>query len=409
MPNFDLNNTLDFAKVTNSSAAGILQTFTGRGDSAWDIQEGAYISPDGESILFHVFKSAVNYNAAVSQVTDSGGRRKTKNLFPYLDGQLTEDIGRTPYTFDIDILIHGDNYFAAFTKLLKALNDPRPGTLIHPIMGRITCVMTSNQILHQSDKRKAVALRLVLEEHSFAGIDIRKQKDPTAPGALARLVEAFKKIDAVLAKVQGAVFLVRSVRLQIENSIRDFKNAYAKIAGNMNAVFNPGDSSIPGLLPTNQNGVQLQSGEIATSSNSIVASVSDPFLSVPVDTISANTSIALATEQIYKDIQKNRDDAATLIETLETSGDGQGSHEFYSEILGLKEAVVQMQDAFDKGKQSSQVKIIEYVTPHDMTIREVAFANGLSPDQGNEIVLLNPEIECANYLEKGSTVKVAVT
>src|SRR3989304_7195751 len=97
MGKFDLNNAADFARATNSFGGAILQQFSGRGDSAWILEEGAYqsgINPENR-VVFHVFRTALDYNGAIDRISDSGGRRKGKFTFPFLDGQLTDGLGRS--------------------------------------------------------------------------------------------------------------------------------------------------------------------------------------------------------------------------------------------------------------------------------------------------------------------------
>ena len=86
MSKLDLNKPLDFARATMGDLGAVLQTFTGQDAGDWDIQEASY-----NNVVFHVFASKQIYNGAISQINDSGGRRKVKYQFPYQDGQTTDD------------------------------------------------------------------------------------------------------------------------------------------------------------------------------------------------------------------------------------------------------------------------------------------------------------------------------
>ena len=94
---------------------------------------------------------------------------------------------------------------------------------------------------------------------------------------------------------------------------------------------------------------------------------------------------------------------------MEDAADGQGALLLFDNINDLRETANDMQDAFDAGKQTSQASVAKYVTPHDMSIREVAFAIGLSPDDGIQIMYMNPELDSANLIPKGTTLQVAIT
>lgn len=409
MGKFDLNNPLDFARATNSFGAGILQTFTARGSRDWLIEEGSYQSNiDPTNIMvFHVFRSAKDYNGALSQITDSGGRRKAKFIFPFKDGQLTADMGREAENFNLEIVLHGDNYLDAFNNFLRILNEPTPGVLTHPVRGKITCGMEHYELVHQDSQRKAVAVRLTMTEHSLEALALKKAPDKTAPSLLSKLSGAFTKIESAINTVQGVVFLVQSVKNQITQGLKDYQNAYAKVAGNMNQTFNPG-GNIPALLPTQSGGTQNSSGQIVTNSVTVAASPNDPLQSLPPSLVSTQLQQALAIADIQKNIQATRDQVAASIVQLEEAGNGQGALEFFDNIIDLRTTANDLQAAFEAGKQSSQARIIDYMTPQVMSIREVGFANGILPDQSNEIALLNPDLESLNFIPQGTLVKVAV-
>lgn len=410
MGKFDLNNAADFARATNSFGSSILSLFTGRGESAWSIEEGAYRSgtDPSRSVIFHVFRSQLPYSGAMNSISDNGGRRKANFEFPYLDAMLSEDMGRKPDTFNLSIVLHGNNYLNAMNELLIVLNEPTPGTLIHPVRGEIVCVMDSYQLLHQDSMRKAVAITLNLSEASIQSLRLRKGKDASAPSKLSKLTAAFVKIENAINAVQGAGFLVQTVKNTITQNLQAYQAAFAKVSGNMNATFNPG-GSIPGLLPVQNGGVQNEEGEITTNAASIVASPNDALRNTPLELIDTGLQTALAVEQLNKDIIAVRIQLLTSINDLTNADDGQGALEFYDNIIDLRETANDMQDAYEAGKQSSQFKLINYRVPRVMSVREVAFANGISPDDSVQVAQLNPELESLNFIEKGTVLKVAVS
>lgn len=409
MGQFNLNNPVDFARATNSFGAGLVQTFTARNSRDWLIQESAYKSGVNPAnvVVFHVFVSSKDYGGAVSQISDSGGRRKAKYEFPFLDGQLTTDLGRMGENFSIDILLHGNNYLAAFNELMTVLNEAVPGVLVHPIRGDIPCAMETYELIHEEKSRKAVHIRLNMTEHSLDAIRLLKAPDKTAPGLLAKLTNAFKKIEDGINAVQGALFLVQSVKLQITSALQEYQNSYSSVTGKMNATFNPG-GNIPALLPVQGGGLQDNSGAIVSNSTTNVFAPSDPFASVPLELLDVATQQAIAVDHIQKDIDTSRLQLSDLISQLKATNSGQGALYFYDNIMDLRETANDLQAAFEAGKQSSQIHLIDYVTPQDMSIREIAFANGITPSESSQIALLNPELESLNHIPKGSTVRVSV-
>ena len=405
----DLNLPTDFAKVTTSGVAGILSQFTGKGESAWKISEGSYTGggPEGSLVVFHVFESAVPHKGALSKITDNTGRRKVKFRFPFKDGQTTSDLGRKPNTYTLDIILFGDSYLSAFKDLLTELNDPVPGILNHPVLGKINCGMEELEVTHQSEERKAVTLRLTLIEHNFSVAQINPQ-DPTVRGALSKLSDAFAKIDRAIAAVEGTIIAVRSLKNQIKNTLNDYKTLFARTSSNMNSVFNPGGTGdFPSLLPVQQGGSQDAQGNIVSEISTAAASPTDPFSSVPIN-ITTQTDSAIAAEQIAKEVQSSRDTLSSAILQMQGAGDGQGALEFFDNVIELYETAIDLQAAYEKGKQSSQVRVIQYTTPRLMSIREVAFSVGIPVSRVNEIDILNPFLECTNFIPQGTLLRVAV-
>lgn len=392
----DLNNPLDFAKATLSSVAGIVSDFAGRDPSQWDILEGSY-----NGVLFHVFQSKEVYSGALSQVADSGGRRKVKYQFPYRDGQTTDDLGAKPESFEMDVLIHGTRYMQGFNKLLKELQKPTPGDLIHPVRGSLKVVPEEWTITHSSTTRQAVALRLVFVEHNFSVGEFRTIDDKSVKGALVRALEAFARIERAILNVQGAIIFVNNIKTKIAAALEAYKLGYGDSLSRMNRTFNKGTSvDIPTLLPSNQGGVS-DGGNFPT-----VASPGDPFADVPETVSTSETTAAQAVAEITKEVNQLRKDVELIIEDM---SQGEGSLEFYDDIIALKETAVFLQDVLEKGIASSQSRIVEYVTPRIMSLREVAFENGIPVDRTDELDLLNPSLLSINYIAKGTSLKVPVS
>lgn len=398
MGRFDLNSPQDFARLTMSTAAGALQELTGQAADTWDIAEGSF-----NAVLFHVFRSKAGYDAGLQQIVDTGGRRKARFRYPYVDGQTTSDLGRKAEDFDLDILFHGRHYLQGLGALLAELQRPTPGDLMHPVRGRVTCVMEDYQILHQSDARRAAALRLRLTEHSYTLSAFRSTDDSTVKGALSKALDVFKRIQAITDRVQGSVMLVGSLRQRVLQGLAEYRQLFGDNLTAVNRTFNTGGSTdLPSLLPVNEGG-GLQADGTPAPGIAVVRVPGDPFADVPVSSAVAN---ALTGEQIAKNTAALRVRAQLLIADLQSAGDGQGALEFHSEVLDVKTSAVLMQDALEKGLASSRNRVITYAVPHLMSVREAAFLNDLSLDRVEELEILNPELESSNYVAAGTTLRV---
>lgn len=389
MGKLDLGNAADFAKATLSSAADILGDLTGRNPAEWDILEGSY-----NGVLFHIFKSKSNYQAGLSQISETSGRRKVKYRFPYKNGQTTDDLGAKPETFDFEILLHGSSYLTGYKQLLAELAKPTPGDLVHPIRGKIRVVPEDVQTTYSSDSRKAVALRVSFIEHSFTVGAFREFDDSTVKGALAKALEAFAKIEAAILNVQGAGIFVNNLVTKISSALGLYSTGYSLSLTRMNRTFNLGSSAdIPTLLPVNNGGT-------SDGTFPVVTSPSDPFASVP---LSEEAEAALTAEEVTQEVNKLRSDLEAVLVDMET---GDGSLVLYDDILALKETAILLQDVLEKGLASSQSRIVQYTTPRLMSIREVAFANGISVDLVGDIEVLNPALLSVNFIPTGTILKV---
>lgn len=405
-PGLDLGSAADFATATLSDLAGIgnlLNSLTGRDPSEWDIQESSY-----NGVKFHIFVSKEDWQGAVAGVTDTAGRRKAKYSFPYKDGQTTDDLGRKGEGFDFDVLIHGPKYMKGYQKLLAELDKPTPGDLIHPIRGNIRCVPLDWVTTHSSEKRMAVALRITFTEHNFSVGAFKEFKDKSVKGALTSALEVFQDIQNLITNVQGAVQFATEIVNAVVAAAESFQAGYAALLGGMNQTFNAGGSTadIPTLLPVNNGGT----GAPGSGANfPTVAGPTDPYANVPAELVSQTAANALAIQQIIKDMNNLRKEIEALIALIESGAGGRGSLFLHDDIQNLKKAAVLMQDVLDKGIASSQSQIIEYRVPRIMSIREVAFANGISVDLVNEIDLLNPGLLSVNLIAKDTVVKVPIS
>lgn len=392
MSRFDINQLGDFQRLTLGSAAAITQTLlgAGRNPEEWDILEGSY-----NGVIFHVFQSKATYQGALRQVRDTRGRRKVKYRFPYRDGQTTDDLGRTPSTFSMEVLIHGNHYLDGLQALLDELDKPTPGDLIHPVFGSMVVAVEDFEIVHESGQRKAAEMKIVFIEHNFTIGNLEDVVDTSVKGALAFALSAFAAIDAAITNITGAAIFALSLRRQILQALQEYKLAYSDTLQQLNKNFNTrGSSDIPGLLPTNKGGT----GTPGTGTTF-------PLAGEPIDDNATNVIPALAASEMTKLVNQRRAELAAILASM-IAVDPLGQHDT---ILGLKNTAISMQDVLEKGIASSKARVIDFITPRDMSLREVAFANSLAANKSIEIAQLNPALDSVNLVVVGTTVRVPIT
>lgn len=412
----DLGNPKDFGTATQGAfgaTAGLLQLFSG-GIEEWDIQEASYISNSSKEkgrdpVVFHVFESKQNYSAGLSEMQDSGGRRKITYMFPYKDGQTTDDLGRDAEAISANVILHGPNYLRAYKKLFRELNKPEPGILVHPVRGPIECVLDDYTVTHKSDARQAMTISLRFMEHNFTVGDLALLTDDlTVKSALSRALQIFEDINSAIANVRGALIFVQSLKTKLENALEAYKGAYTELLGRMNKTYNTNGSSndIPGLVPLNEGGLLDEDGNRIGDTFSVAQSPNDPFINVPIEDLNPDTIAAVTTLQLEKETNIRRDDINNIIALYKSEPTSQAELEFNQDIINLKASALALQEVLEAGKASSRTTIINYVIPRTMSLREAVYRNGVSFDRLREVEILNPSLESVNFISKDVTIRI---
>ncbi len=417
----DLNTISGFNSLVGGAVGGassLLTSLTGAINAQWDIQEGSY-GHNGNQVLFHVFKTATNFDAALDNVQDTGGHRKIPIVFPYQDGQSTDDLGRQGEVYDFNILIFGANYKAQYQKLLAEFDNPIPGTLIHPVNGRVTVAAESWIVTHSSDKKQAVALRVRFIEHSFSITygSATAASASTLTSALTSAVSFIGGIAASIANAQSLEFVAKNTINLVASLLSGYQTGYTATLTQINQAFNTNASgaaaTIPGLAPTvpGQDPTVFGVASSPATVSSSTAGGTNVFAGTGSITASQTAqsqqlTAALASQQAVDAVSALMASLNTAIGQIEATESGQGALIFYDTILTLKQSAVSIQAALEQGLQTSSNTVITYQTPRDMSVREVCFANGLTPDDSYSIEVLNPLLLSLNLIPKGTVLQV---
>jgi len=79
----------------------------------------------------------------------SFGRRVQTHEYPNRDKPWTEDLGRATRRFNISAYLVGDDYLERRDLLIKAIETPGPGTLVHPYYGEMSiCIDGAMRVTH---------------------------------------------------------------------------------------------------------------------------------------------------------------------------------------------------------------------------------------------------------------------
>lgn len=151
----------------------------------------------------------------------SGGRRQTTYATPYNNnGAISTDLGRAPRKYRINGFVAGDTFRSQAHALLDALEASGPGTLIHPVYGRLLCFVGDDVSVKESSNEG----RLV--RFSFAVTEARDTSPSKPP---ERTVTAVKQAAANVQDIAADV-IEDPKRGLIEPPIADWiQDHYAEI------------------------------------------------------------------------------------------------------------------------------------------------------------------------------------
>lgn len=161
------------------------------------------------------------------------GRRTVLHEFPQRDMPYAEDMGAAPHKFTLEAFVLGADYLSRRDKLEKALQNPDPGTLVHPWHGEIEVA----QFAPYKVKHTAQDGGMCVFTLSF--VRTEKPKSPAAsvnPG-LRALLAAQEAFGLAAQALDGAISLVQQTAYVIDSSVAIFKRAASLARGIVGVSF----------------------------------------------------------------------------------------------------------------------------------------------------------------------------
>ncbi|HXG47681.1 MAG TPA: DNA circularization N-terminal domain-containing protein, partial [Methylomirabilota bacterium] len=131
-----------------------------------------------------------------SEVEGAGGRRMVVHEYPTRDEPDTEDLGRKAREFTIEAYLLGDDYMAARDRLVAALEEAGPGTLVHPYRGQISVMVRDYRLRETTREGGAARISISFVEagRAFAPqavVDTARRVNAAAASARASALAAF--------------------------------------------------------------------------------------------------------------------------------------------------------------------------------------------------------------------------
>lgn len=122
----------------------------------------------------------------------SFGRRVVVHEYPNRNEPYTEDLGRQARRFTITAFVVGDDYQAKRDRLLEAVEQPGPGTLVHPYLGSLQVVIESCQLNENLQDGRMAKFNLMCIEAGHRVFPA--QKDDSGSVVKERAARAFATV-----------------------------------------------------------------------------------------------------------------------------------------------------------------------------------------------------------------------
>lgn len=123
------------------------------------------------------------------------GRRVQLHEYPLRDDPYAEDLGRKRREFTLDCYVVGQDYAAQRDRLIEAIEQAGPGTLVHPYRGTMQVVVTACRYTESTDKGGIVNFSITFTE---AGRNLNPAARVDTPAVVAA------KATSARAAVEGA-------------------------------------------------------------------------------------------------------------------------------------------------------------------------------------------------------------
>lgn len=183
----------------------------------------------------------------------SAGRRAQLHEYPQRDKPYVEDLGRATRDLSFTAFVVGEDYVEQANKLLGSLEEPGPGTLIHPWLGTL-------KVSLKDSARVSFDAALGVARFTLAFVESGELEFPSAEAS----TQTASRLAA--AGLEEAAVESFADRFSVKG-FQDFVSAAA--SGNLTAL--------PGLISASQIGKAFgYASSLANSVTTAIAMISDP-------------------------------------------------------------------------------------------------------------------------------------
>ena len=221
----------------------------------------------------------------VGFVLDAGdtaaGRRVAIHEYPYRDDAWAEDLGKLPRRFSIQAYLVGDDVYQQRDAMLKACEQAGAGSLVHPTLGTIQCVLLEFQCSDRRERGRVVELQFTFilagdVQYPAAAIatgqNILAQVGALNIASASDLGSVLNTVGSVTKQVTGAVGQFTGIAMsavndasRIFNSVRGLQGFFGRYATGSRSTLLPVTATIQSVL-----GVATTARSLVNSTASLV-------------------------------------------------------------------------------------------------------------------------------------------
>jgi prophage DNA circulation protein len=197
------------------------------------------------------------------------GRRIAVHEYPYRDTVWPEDLGRLPRRYQVSAFLVGDDVYQQKRAMIAACEQAGVGTLVHPTLGAVQCVLLDFATTDRRDRGRYVEVELDFIDASSTALS------PASSSATGEAVNSFAdaldttSISALGINLQGLQPLAAAATRFVPSFAQITVDAVNDPARALNAV-----AGLPGLFGRYSTGSRLTLlPSTATVSSALAAAV----------------------------------------------------------------------------------------------------------------------------------------
>jgi prophage DNA circulation protein len=173
----------------------------------------------------------------VGFVLDAGetaaGRRVALHEYPYRDDVWAEDLGKLPRRFSVQGFAVGDDCYQQRDAMLRAAEQAGAGTLVHPTLGSVQCVLLEFATADRRERGRVV-------EFQFSFVVAGDVMFPAAALATTQNVlgAAAKLTTASASDLGSTLQRIGNVAKSVYSTVTHYASIATGIVGDASRVFN---------------------------------------------------------------------------------------------------------------------------------------------------------------------------